>query len=111
MNSTAHETNAGYGLKKGYTQKKFSAQAFEDQLNTDGNRASLKSSSAMGIYQKDSRGKYEPINPLNYQGGGYSTRNDFGVRHQSNTGENFAAYSKQTLDAIQPGLASRVDKM
>jgi hypothetical protein len=67
----------------------------------------------MGIYQKDSRGNYEAVNPLVYQGGGYSTRNGFGAAKgiQTNTSENFAAYSRQTLDALQPGLANRVGKM
>ena len=42
-------------------------------------RASKKSSSAMGNYQKGNRANYEAIGPLNYQGGGYSSRNDFGA--------------------------------
>ena len=112
MNSTAYESNGfATGNKKG--KRRFSTAAFEEQLNTDRKRASLKSQSAMGNYQKVGRGNYDAINPLNYQGGGYSSRNDFGAtnRMQGSTSESFAAYSRQTLDAIQPGLAVRVDRM
>lgn len=66
----------------------------------------------MGIYNKDGKGSYTPLNPLAYQGGGYSSQNGFGVtRKSSQANDNFANYSRQTLDILQPGLADRVDKM
>ena len=67
----------------------------------------VKRSSAMGIYNKDAKGNFQPISPLKYHGGGGNPH--FGKTEMMET--QFSKFSRQTLDSLQPGLADRVDNM
>lgn len=56
----------------------------------------VKRSSAMGIYNKDSKGNFQPISPLKYHGSGGNPH--FAKTDMMET--QFSKFSRQTLDSL-----------